>query len=435
MMSINIWKENVEKFFIWFILLQPLLDISAYFGLPVSEVIRVIAFGLGFIYLLFLAKVDKKTYLYLALLIVYTLIHISVNFFIKEPYSFMEEIVYTVKTIYFIILLLVYLKVFQAFQSNPNWKRIIYRNVAISISIIIIVLGIAEITDTGRRSYDMLAKSGHTGWFFSGNELSAILAMGIAFFTYQIILLSTKSKTWAWISVIPLFFISWAMMTIGTKVGFGALLTITLFMVAYLVYLSFKQRKIHTHLRIWIIVFVGIIAFTPITAIGQNLNISYPENLNLPSKMVKKNAEMDTDLVPVRVLSGREDFLNEAMSQFKDAPLVQKVFGMGIGGNYKKEVKLVEMDFFDIFFNFGIIGFLLFTIPVIYLLWNIIKNVYRAKKITLEVALLIVSIGLGLGSAFVAGHVLSSPAASFYLAIAIAFCVAITFQWKARRYS
>lgn len=435
-MSKKQWKESIEKFFMTFILLQPLLDISAYFGLPVSEVVRMAALGIGGIYLLFFTKLNKKVVLYFSLLGGYTIIHLLVNFFMKEPYSLIDEMIYVVKTLYFVIVLFVYIKVFQSFQKHPKWKNIVFRNVAISITMIVIVLGIAEITDTGKRSYDMLAKSGHTGWFFSGNELSAIMAMGVAFFTYQIIHLSSKNKLWQWLSIIPLLLTSWAMMTIGTKVGFGSLIIITVVMLGYLVFRSIQQNKIHFQLTTWIIVVIGIIVFTPITAIGQNLNINYPDNVNVPSTLVKKTNKVkaNEEIVPVRVLSGREDFLNEAINQYKEAPIAQKVFGMGMGGNYKQEAKLVEMDFFDLFFNFGVIGFLLLLAPVIYFMWNTLKNIYHTKKITFEFTLIIISIGIGLGTAFVAGHVLSSPAASFYLALAIAFCSVISLQWRSRGY-
>ena len=435
-MSKKQWKESIEKFFMTFILLQPLLDISAYFGLPVSEVVRMAALGIGGIYLLFFTKLNKKVVLYFSLLGGYTIIHLLVNFFMKEPYSLIDEMIYVVKTLYFVIVLFVYIKVFQSFQKHPKWKNIVFRNVAISITMIVIVLGIAEITDTGKRSYDMLAKSGHTGWFFSGNELSAIMAMGVAFFTYQIIHLSSKNKLWQWLSIIPLLLTSWAMMTIGTKVGFGSLIIITVVMLGYLVFRSIQQNKIHFQLTTWIIVVIGIIVFTPITAIGQNLNINYPDNVNVPSTLVKKTNKVkaNEEIVPVRVLSGREDFLNEAINQYKEAPIAQKVFGMGMGGNYKREAKLVEMDFFDLFFNFGVLGFLLLLAPVIYFMWNTLKNIYHTKKITFEFTLIIISIGIGLGTAFVAGHVLSSPAASFYLALAIAFCSVISLQWRSRGY-
>ena len=435
-MSKKQWKESIEKFFMTFILLQPLLDISAYFGLPVSEVVRMAALGIGGIYLLFFTKLNKKVVLYFSLLGGYTIIHLLVNFFMKEPYSLIDEMIYVVKTLYFVIVLFVYIKVFQSFQKHPKWKNIVFRNVAISITMIVIVLGIAEITDTGKRSYDMLAKSGHTGWFFSGNELSAIMAMGVAFFTYQIIHLSSKNKLWQWLSIIPLLLTSWAMMTIGTKVGFGSLIIITVVMLGYLVFRSIQQNKIHFQLTTWIIVVIGIIVFTPITAIGQNLNINYPDNVNVPSTLVKKTNKVkaNEEVVPVRVLSGREDFLNEAINQYKEAPIAQKVFGMGMGGNYKREAKLVEMDFFDLFFNFGVLGFLLLLAPVIYFMWNTLKNIYHTKKITFEFTLIIISIGIGLGTAFVAGHVLSSPAASFYLALAIAFCSVISLQWRSRGY-
>lgn len=51
---------------------------------------------------------------------------------------------------------------------------------------------------------------------------------------------------------------------------------------------------------------------------------------------------------------------------YKDAPLSQKLFGMGYAGNYTDKIKLIEMDFHDLFFAFGIVGFLIYLIPLLY---------------------------------------------------------------------
>ena len=50
----------------------------------------------------------------------------------------------------------------------------------------------------------------------------------------------------------------------------------------------------------------------------------------------------------------------------------QKLLGMGYAGNFKyneqkqPDPKLIEMDFHDWFYDFGIIGFVLLMIPFIY---------------------------------------------------------------------
>ena len=57
------------------------------------------------------------------------------------------------------------------------------------------------------------------------------------------------------------------------------------------------------------------------------------------------------------LLSGRNDFLKNVEGQYERANVSQKVLGMGRGGNYEETPKLIEMDFIDWFFNFGLLQF------------------------------------------------------------------------------
>ncbi|MBJ7988196.1 O-antigen ligase family protein, partial [Bacillus cereus] len=66
------------------------------------------------------------------------------------------------------------------------------------------------------------------------------------------------------------------------------------------------------------------------------------------------------------IYSDRDKFLKVYKQYYKDAPLSQKLFGMGYAGNYTVKIKLIEMDFHDLFFAFGIVGFLIYLIPLLY---------------------------------------------------------------------
>lgn len=108
---------------------------------------------------------------------------------------------------------------------------------------------------------------------------------------------------------------------------------------------------------------------------------------------------------------------------YKVAPVSQKLLGMGPGGNYEENLKIVEMDFFDWFFGYGIIGFCLFILPIIYFGIMVIKNMFQFKFKQVDRTFLVLgtAIGLGLGIAAVAGHILMNPASGIYFSILLAY--------------
>ena len=87
----------------------------------------------------------------------------------------------------------------------------------------------------------------------------------------------------------------------------------------------------------------------------------------------------------------------------------QKLLGMGYAGNFKyneqkqPDPKLIEMDFHDWFYDFGIIGFVLLMIPFIYYGLRILlafatrfKDIFNIKYGMISASLL-----LALGIAYI----------------------------------
>ena len=84
---------------------------------------------------------------------------------------------------------------------------------------------------------------------------------------------------------------------------------------------------------------------------------------------------------------------------------------------------MIEMDFHDLFYSLGIIGFIVYILPFLFILYNIglffLKNI---KKLFKPIYLfLLLALALGLGTSYSAGHVLTAPAVSIYLNIVLAF--------------
>ncbi|SEP74898.1 O-antigen ligase like membrane protein [Virgibacillus subterraneus] len=427
-------RNSVEILFIYFILLQPALDVLAYFNIPISIILRVVVMGMGFIYILILPgdKERKIALIYIIMLGIFMVINFTNNLMVKNQFMMSLEITYIIKSVFFVELLIVYVFVIRSFSLKENWQRIIQLCIFINMVSIAAVMLLAGLSDTAKRSYGALAKEGHSGWFFSGNELSVILGMGFSMMVLYMINQKSRLKKARLLPFIGL--VIWAMLTVGTKVSFGSIIIVLSISILVLIPKIVRNRKDWFNVITLSALLAATILITPSTSIGNNLSFSFGIDFtnqeNRPSNMEEDHGSKGQ--LHQNLLSGRSYFLNNIKEQYREAPLSQKLFGMGVGGNYVVSPKLIEMDFLDWYFNFGLLGFVLLMLPLIYFGYHILFNIfsYHLKKINLAIVLVGLSVSLGLGSSMIAGHVLSSPASSIYLGIFIAYLYALTKQQR-----
>ncbi|MFP7492549.1 O-antigen ligase family protein [Terribacillus saccharophilus] len=432
-----------EKLFIFFILAQPFLDLLSYFGIPISNPVRLLVIPIGALYMLSYPdrKWSRYTFIYMLVLALYFAINFGISLMHKDPVSASGELTFILKTFFFITALLVYMMIFRQIGKNREWKVIVPKYLFINTSVVSVVMLIAELTGTGKRSYDYLEKQGHSGWFFSGNEISAILGMGFcgAIIYYLFI---KKGSTAQIISTVFIAIMIWAMLTIGTKVAFGAALLVLGLAFVVLLIQSFIKRSGFIQTAVVLILLAVTVVISPEMPIGNNLGLSV-DMAN--EKAAQQQEEAEAPPIPAEeeegeapppgsvrqwsswqlmALNGREEFFGIVLYYFEQAPVIQKVFGMGIGGNYTgDEPRIIEMDILDWFFGFGFIGTLLLILPIVFVIFSSLMLIFKQRFRTLDPTAIFSGIGacIGLGAAFIAGHILSSPASGFYLALFLGF--------------
>ncbi|MFD1037142.1 O-antigen ligase family protein [Virgibacillus byunsanensis] len=426
--------SKIETMLIYFLLLQPVLDVMAYFNIPVSIVFRVLAMGVGFIYILLQpnTRLKRLSIMYIAVLALFMATHFMINYMMKIQFTASLEMTYMIKTVFFVELLIVYLFVMKSFSIRESWQRIVQVCIFINMAIIGVVMLVASLTNTGKRSYGSLAKEGHSGWFFSGNELSVILAMG---FSVMILYFVNRKTVRHKITLLPIIgLVIWAMLTVGTKVSFGAVIIVLGVAILLSILEVIRRKKDVLNVTILSTLLLVTIVVTPSSPIGNNLNLTFGLNFTNEENgsFIDEEDQLEAKQLQQDLLSGRNDFLNNVKEQYGKAPLSQKVFGMGIGGNYVDAPKLIEMDGLDWYYNFGFLGFVLLILPLVYIGYHILATILKTRLNILNVSIIFVglSICLGLGSALVAGHVLSSPASGIYLATLIGYLYVITKQQR-----
>lgn len=428
--SLNNLKKWLEWFFFIYILLQPLLDVVAYFGTSLSLLFRVLAMGIGLVYLLVYPNSKAKwgAVVYLFVLGIFIVINVVNNFFIKEPFYLAREFTYSVKIMYVLEMIFVYIALFYSVKSKINWEKILQKSIFINFTVISLVMVLATITNTQNLSYEgNTAKLGHSGWFYSPNDLSATVAICFGFLIIFLTNLKNKKAKWA---ILPLVLINmWTMLTIGTKVGMMSQIAILIIGIVIYLILSLMKRDGWTNFFMLTILMLISLAMIPASAVGYNLNITYSNLIEKPESIVEtipeeNNVNNRNDYpIEYKVFSGRDDFLRAHIKMYKEAPLSQKLFGMGPSGNYKEVFKIIEMDFFDWFFGYGIVGFTLFIMPLIYLAYHVIRRIfqYKFQMVTPQFLIIGATVVLALGIAAIAGHILMNPASGIYFSLAVAY--------------
>lgn len=431
----NTFQNGFENFLLLFIILQPILDLVTSLSIIVFQAsatvgifVRLIVMGFGILYIILQArKKDNRKYIYyLGLLALVFLIGLIINKMVKHPILMGEEIKYIAKTMYTFVMLGCYILVFKSFlqKGKEIGKAITY--VVYATLLINTVMVISLATSTDFNSYEYF-KTGSRGWFYAGNELGAILAI-----SFPIVLLFATEKTKRMKDIvfwIPAMLSIFSLFAVGTKVGYGAILLGlgTVVVVCLLQGIFHKESRSILLLNgvIGAVLLAGVALYTPYSPITNNTKV-HMKLIEEQQNQAKENVapgDLPKDQVGDIIFSGRETFLNMEKTQFKNAPLSQKLFGMGYGGNYKSEPKLIEQDFFDLFYSYGYIGFLFIIIPFAYygvkMLRTFIKKWRELSNI--QYALLVIGMALGLGIAFTAGHVLMAPGVSIYLVVIWAY--------------
>lgn len=441
-----------------FIIFQPFLDIMTYFtlsqtGLSLTPgiIVRMFVLLLGVFYLYSRRNnyLTKKDYFYLVVYLVFVVIHFLVNFFLKDSFYLIRELTAIAKTSYFLFMFFIFLTSFREMRWSKTMK-LFPVNISYAAMIINIVMLLATVTGTGSRSYGALYKIGHSGWFYAANDLGVILAIAFPLILWATYL--SRDKKSVFLHWVNNFLTMISLFTVGTKVGHLAvvltlgILTIAAIYELFIVKSAISFIKIHLGFTAFLLIATLILtpylpAYTNST--GQMAVLIERAAEREEADLDEEDIDESTDVVTEEeeffgesqssspeifdgvIFSGRSGFLELHQIFYEEAPLMQQVFGMGYAGNYEGSPKLIERDFHDTFYQFGVVGFIIYMIPFIYYFVLTLLSLLKSFKTLLEVkyAMCLSSIALGLGIGYLAGHALTAPAVSIYLSLVIAFVV------------
>lgn len=276
---------------------------------------------------------------------------------------------------------------------------------------------IGWITGTYMPTYNTRPDAGHSGWIYSGNELSSILSM-----FYPIIIYYTaryKNK----LGIMALFLTTYGLLAIGTKTAFLALIISIL---AFLIFgiIKFKKqigKNLVFIMSILVITIMGVFTYFPtLTEIAERVNIAKSE---VEETISKENQQ--SEIVDNFVFNGRTQFLDIQQKKFDQVSIPQKMFGLNgedKPANENKEYKLIERDFHDLIITYGVIPTILYFIPFAIIGVSFALRFFKnfKKEFNTYNFSLGVSIMMTLGVAYIVGHVLLVPTVTIFLCFVLA---------------
>ncbi len=420
------WKEKLtlQNFMMVFIIIQPIIDIitglnleyaesSITFGVVVRAIFMIFCVIMGVI------KANKKYRIamctYYGVLFLYMVGFLANHYMHYGTNMIMLQIKGLMKNFYLPITLVALVPMFQTYKIKLENNTL-----NTSLFIYVITIFVCSIIGIAFPTYRTGDRAGTVGLFHSANEIGAILCILSPFFMIEFL----QEKFHIAKGIFFLLFV-YAILQIGTKVPYWGLMILMILLVFVCIIFAKIRNTPYLYKRavMFFVCFVLVYGITGLTPVGENLTKIYGNIFPVTLADIRKQP---TEVVEIKnfeelktsTVSGRNDYLKANKEKFANSSLRGKMIGISFveeEDRQPQELKLTEMDYYDILFCNGILGTILFAVPLLIFAINFIRyTMLHRIKIKLE---FIYSIGMAIAVALLAGHVIVSPAVSIYLVI------------------
>jgi hypothetical protein len=376
-------KKNIILIVSFLMILQPVIDViiglSKYANILTSltSLLRIIILLFFLYYFIFVGKIRdrKKVYCLFSIVALYLLF-----FFVNMNYSFLE-LKSALRTFYFPLILLSFYCIKEEQKTFIDRK---YLFISLGIYAFVIIFGF--ITNTAFNSYEV-AKVGTSGYFYAANEIGNIIAILLP------LLFSFVFNKINWKKIVFFALIIIVIFILGTKTPFISLLICFI----YYYIKKFNYKNIIKLLILPLVAIIFLFIIIPLTPIYKNtlIHASFLK-LNNISQIIKNPSLFDHF-----VLGSRLKFLKENTNIYLHSDINDQLLGIG----YLHNTKESEMDFNDILYRQGIIGFIVY--------FGVVINILLSNKNTKRDWLLIILILL---ITTIVGHVITAPSVGTFVA-------------------
>ena len=381
-----------DKLIFIFIIIQPFIDAITMYQIrsPIKIIsISVITRGLFLVIISFwLYKKCRKKLLFYILLGYFVIDVVYIILFTNN--SIYQEIANLFQIFYLPLVILF----FQLYENKKINLSLIFKVYLIYLNFIIVPYFL-HIGVYASEYYP--GKSGYYGLFNGGNEISAVI---LAMLPWIIHYLSNNRNVFLkiFIAIETIFCIY----LIGTKtILLGSIIVLLYFLIPK-IFKIFKKdvlKNILISILIATILLILIIIVVPSMPLYKNILLALKFfNVNSLTDFLK------IEVIDNIIFSGRLNILENINEIYCNSQFITYIFGLG--ETTLLNLKLIEIDIFDIFYSIGILGIF------IYLMF-MIKGIKKAKLKSIYLFSFILLIFVSLFT----GHILTSTCVSIYLGL------------------
>ncbi|QKX65286.1 O-antigen ligase family protein [Enterococcus hirae] len=410
-------KLRLNKVILIVFLLMPIIESlnGYYYGKGISDGYRLLLLGLIISYFM---RFGQRLSCYMLKLMFITctllvLLIIQFLWFHKNQGILMADI----KSILRILLAPIYFVFFYEALRSKDISYMDLRNLLLGYSLLYsLLVVIPYLQGGGFVSYDfdgngLMAKTaevkgiGCKGYFIELNSLIAILS-ACAFFIKNMILKFIKKKqtNWLILTTITYILLIAALFITATKLGI-----VLAFLCSGILIIQILQCQILVKQKLFIVLFISSFLIILRVLLG-NL---FTEVL---SRLDYFYGQSDGDILNV-ITSNRFSYLTESLQQIDQSghSLFIDFFGAGYYSSFLLDGfkrSIVEMDWFDLYFSYGIVGFTAY----LYFFKDAVFSLFFSKRYEMKSMLLIFFM-----YSFLGGHIIVNSMTATFLAVCLSY--------------
>ena len=386
-----------------FIIIQPILDVLTGIGIHYFHMSITIGIIIRFLFLLGICilPIIYKKY---KILILYGIIALYMIFY---SIGMKEMLFQNIQELFHVFYFPIILVTLYSFRKELKGNSLI---LFLTLCIYLLFLFIPTIFQVGYKTYE-ITKQGKLGFFNSANEISGILSILTPFLFLYI---EQIKKIGLKLLIIIIYFFT--IVTIGTKTPIISLGLTLLITSIYISKRSIQKKNWKPMIYLGIGVVLGIIGLIIIIP-----KTNFYKNIETHRKFLKIDEVSDiTDekILDHFIFSQRLSFLKEKQKQYNKSSTYKKLFGIGYYQGIER-TKSIEMDYFDIYYSHGIIGFIIvcsifFSLLIFFLKTDQEKSYQRLMRHT--------AIFLAIILSFFTGHIITSPSVAILVIYLLISC-------------
>lgn len=464
---LKIVRKNItiENLLYIFIIMCPILDMASFIfrnvfntSISPSTFIRPIIPICIITYIFFKDKIKLKLIIVASIYAIYAVVHLIIFNMLKTGSSYsgiVHELQYLINYSFMILNLFIYL---YTFKKNDTKKLQV--SVLITATIYIVSIFVSIITKTSSSTY--IEKMGYKGWFESGNSISAILILSM----FILLNLVKEKKYKYWVILVIILVGIYLTTLIGTRVGlFGFILTLFIYATVEIFVAIINKVQLNKHVLIGsicaIITVVIVVTIVGSTTLQRRKHLEDIEG-NIIDKTNNEQSHISGSLLEIKEKiekneleegymsdAGKKSIIdlynfankyNVVNNDMRTQQLVYNfylvknqanpiyiLFGNGYMSNYRELV--LEMEIPSFLFNFGIIGFVLYFVPMLIIAcYSIYFGFKNKRKIDTEYIMLTLGLLFSFALAFLSGYTFFNMSTTM---IIIVICTLLVRKTKA----